>query len=184
MTMIEYNKIKVVSFDVDGTLTDGVYQIDKHGDVVKSFYTRDFCGIHMLLEAGIKVVIITQSHDTIIEAQIKRIASHCELWEDSLFSSSVRFGCDLLITMGCDNKKEYMEDYLIYNDLTFENLAHMGDAENDLELLDVAYYTACPADAIKEIEDVSYRCDSNGGHGAVHEFCRHLLEMKNANTKA
>ena len=33
--------------------------------------------------------------------------------------------------------------------------------------------------AIKEIEDVDFRSDSNGGRGAVYEFCKWLLEKKN-----
>jgi 3-deoxy-D-manno-octulosonate 8-phosphate phosphatase (KDO 8-P phosphatase) len=176
MRMIDYKKIKVVSFDCDGVLTDGIYQVDKNGDVTKSFYTRDFCGIQMLLEEGIRVAIITQSHDIIIKKQIERICSHSKFWKKKYDNFH------LIIFTGINDKKKKMEEYLDALSLTFNNLAHMGDAENDLELLEVSYYTACPADAIKEIEDVSYRCDANGGRGAVHEFCKHLLEMKNANT--
>ncbi len=166
--------IAVVSIDVDGTLTDGLYQIDRDGNVVKSFYTRDFCGIQILLEDGIKVVIITQSHDTIIEKQVNRIASHSYIWKEATQGKYIYDDNQLVIKTGCDNKKEVLQEYLERHDLTFENLAHIGDAENDLELLEVAGYTACPADAIEDITDVDYRCENKGGRGAVYEFCRHL----------
>ena len=176
--MADYNKIKVVSIDIDGTLTDGLYQVNGNRNVVKSFYTRDFCGIQMLLEADIKVVILTQSHDIIINAQVNRIASHSQVWEDALRSNFVRLDNDLVVETACDNKKEFMNDYLIAHKLTLENLAHMGDAENDIELLKVVGIAVCPADAIEDIDDVDYRCEKNGGRGAVYEFCRHLLAMK------
>ncbi len=176
--MIDYEKIKVLSIDVDGTLTDGLYQIDKDGNVVKSFYTRDFCGIQMLLEAGIRVVIITQSHDTVIRAQVNRIASHSNIWRDALLAEEVYFDNRMIIKIASNNKKEFVENYLSHYNLTLENLAHIGDAENDMELLEVAGYTACPADAIEDITDVNYRCENKGGRGAVHEFCRHLLAKR------
>lgn len=167
--MADYNKIKVVSIDVDGTLTDGLYQVDKDGEVAKTFYTRDFCGIQMLLEADIKVVIITQSYDDIIYAQVNRIASHSDIWKNSLGNKNLK------IKIACNDKKKYMGIYMARFSLAFENLAHIGDAENDIELLKVVGIAACPADAIEDIDDVDYRCDRNGGRGAVHEFCRHLL---------
>ncbi len=58
-----YKEIGLVCFDIDGTLTDGVYQISDKRAVTKSFYTRDFYAIEQLLRAGLMVLIVTQSHD-------------------------------------------------------------------------------------------------------------------------
>lgn len=171
--MMNYKDIKVAAFDIDGTITDGIYQISDDGRIIKSFYTRDFYGIQQLLKNNITVIIITQSHDEIINRQIERICSHSDLWDNSVYKSS-----KLRIFTQVENKKERIEKYLKSFDLKWKNIAYMGDAENDIECLELAGIAACPKNAIKEIEDVDFMSDYNGGEGAVYEFCKWLLEKK------
>ena len=83
MEYLKYKNIKICCFDVDGVLTDGSYQVFETGEFSKTFYTRDFDAIAHLLKNGIKVVIITTSHDNVILRQIKRIrttSSMADLW--------------------------------------------------------------------------------------------------------
>ena len=176
--MIDYKNIKVAIFDVDGVLTNGIYQISEDGRITKSFYTRDFYGIEQLLKKGIIVIIITQSHDNVIQEQIKRICSHSDLWNNSVYKSS-----KLRIFTQVEDKKERIEEYLKSFNLKWENIAYMGDAENDIECLELAGIAAAPFDCIEEIEDVDFMSNSNGGEGAVYEFCKWLLEKKEKNKK-
>ena len=169
--MIDYKKIKVVCIDVDGCITNGIYQISDDGRITKSFYTRDFYGIQQLLKKGIIVIIITQSHDNVIQEQIERICSHSDLWDNSVYKSS-----KLRIFTQVENKKKRIEEYLKSFKLEWESIAYMGDSENDIECLELAGIAACPKDSIKEIEDVDFMSNSNGGEGAVYEFCKWLLE--------
>ena len=84
--MIRFNDIKICVFDLDGTLTDGTYQVFEDGGFSKTFYTRDFDAISQLLKNGIKVIIMTTSHDEVILQQIKRIRQHSSmavLWRRS-----------------------------------------------------------------------------------------------------
>lgn len=171
--MINYKNIKVAIFDLDGVFTNGIYQISDDGRITKSFYTRDFYGIEQLLKNDITVIIITQSHDEVINRQIERICSHSDLWDNSVYKSS-----KLRIFTQVENKKERIEKYLKSFNLKWENIAYIGDAENDLECLELVGVAACPKNAIKEIEDVDFRSKHNGGEGAVYEFCKWLLEKK------
>ena len=57
--------IKLLAIDIDGTLTDGGYYSPsifvsgfEHG-YFRKFNTRDFVGIKLLVDAGLKVVFIT-----------------------------------------------------------------------------------------------------------------------------
>ena len=170
--MNKFEKIKLVAFDVDGTLTDGKYLISDKGSVSKSFYTRDFYGIEELLRNGIGVVIITQSHDDVVQAQLQRIASHSEFWKAAITTGLLR------LFFACDNKKNKLEEHMAEAGLEWSEVAYMGDAENDLECLDCAGITAVPNDCISIIEDVNYNCSQLGGSGAVHEFVMYLLEKR------
>lgn len=197
-----YDKIKVVVMDVDGTLTDGVYQISSPVNitksvVIKSFYTRDFYAIEQLMRKGIRVLILTQSHDSVIKAQIQRICGHSAFWRDNETGSYGKFPEGsvvreklsslikekmLCVSSAIDDKKEFVEFYLESADLCWDNVAYIGDAENDLECIKKARLSGCPSDAIEEVkENALYPSNYNGGRGAVHDFCMHLLEKRKTN---
>ena len=55
------SKIKLVSLDTDGVLTDGGIYLDDAGNQQRKFNVKDGMGIRLLLEAGIEVTIITAS---------------------------------------------------------------------------------------------------------------------------
>lgn len=175
--MIRFSNIKVLVLDVDGTLTDGMYQISEEtGMVTKSFYTRDFYAIERLLRSGIVVFIVTQSHDKVIERQVGRISGHSDFWKECLNSGQLK------VLTAVDNKKEAIHaEILKRNDWGWFHVAYMGDAENDLSPMKKALFTGCPADAIEEVRDNSnYISDFPGGRGAVYDFC---MKIYNENDK-
>ena len=170
--MVNFKDIKVTIFDLDGCLTSGDYQISDKGVITKTFFTRDFYGIEQLLRNGIDVIILTQSHDECITKQVERICSHSSLWKHWYKIHQLQVYAQV------DNKKEFIEKYSKQRNLEWKNIAYMGDAENDIECLELAGIAACPKDAIEEIEDVDFMSDYNGGEGAVYEFCKWLLKKK------
>ncbi len=172
--------IKICFVDIDGCLTDGVYQISEDGDgeVTKSFYTRDFYGIEQLMKDDVKVVIISQSHDEVINTQIRRIRRHSEFWDDCYMG-----GVLLRVRTEIDNKKECVERFFVEG-LNWDNIAYIGDAENDLECIELAGFSGCPTDAVPYVRDKAmYPSDYYGGKGAVHDFCMHIIEKRNEEKK-
>ena len=168
---MDYGKIKVVCIDVDGVLTDGIYQIFGHSRIIKSFYTRDFYGIQQLLENGLQVNIISQSHDKVIQQQVDRICSHSEIWKKHFIA------CNINVFTGSNNKKETIEKYIMKSGIEWGNIAYIGDAENDLECMKLAKYTACPADAVEQvIWNSNYVSAYKGGKGVVYDVCMYLLK--------
>ena len=168
-----YSSIKIFITDCDGTLTDGIYQISENGGITKSFYTRDFYAIEQIMRNGIKVVIMTQSHDDIIYEQVKRILSHSDFWNNCFIEGS------LIIKTAIDNKKAEIERIFEKGVLGWDNIAYIGDAENDLYCIQNAGFSGCPTDAVPHVRDEAmYPSDYRGGHGAVHDFCMHLLKKR------
>ena len=50
-------------------------------------------------------------------------------------------------------------------------IAYIGDDLNDLECIEFAGCSACPADAVVEIKSkVNYVCQNKGGEGALREM--------------
>ena len=158
------SNIKVLVVDVDGTLTDGIYTVSEDGYVSKSFHTKDFAAMSKIQAAGIDVIILTQARDTCIAAQYKRLPQ----------ASKTR----MLVTSSVDDKKAWLDHYLEYNKLSWDDVAYIGDSSNDIECLEASRIRACPIDSencVKLVEDIM-ELETCGGKGAVYELCEFLLD--------
>ena len=66
-------KIRLVITDVDGVLTDGGIFYSKNGEFLKKFNTRDSMGMELLLNCGIKTVMLTRENSEIVKKRAKKI---------------------------------------------------------------------------------------------------------------
>lgn len=150
--------IKLAAFDVDGVLTDGSITYDDNGIEYKTFNAKDGHGIVMLNKAGIITAIITARNSGTVERRAQ----------------------DLKITelhQGVKNKIEKLEELLAKYNLSYDEVAYIGDDIPDICILDKVKFSACPADAVDEVKKtVSWISSKNGGRGAVREFCDYILE--------
>jgi len=165
-------KIKIVIIDVDGVLTNGEYIVSDTGSISKSFYTRDFYAIEQLLKEKIHVIILTQSNDKVIDKRIEEIAKNSKYWKNCLKYRS------LVLFTNVDNKFEKLKNYLTSEtSCSLENVAYIGDSENDLECIKNCGVIGCPNDAIKSIKELEgiYVSDFSGGKGAVYDFIMNFL---------
>jgi len=72
-----------------------------------------------------------------------------------------------------------MENILKDLHLKLKNVAYMGDDWNDLPLLQVVEFSACPSNAIEPIKQiVNFVSTRRGGDGAVRELIEHILTQK------
>ena len=162
---MNFKNIKLVCLDLDGCLTDGLYHVLDNGVTMKSFYTRDFYAIHQLKHHGINVLILTQSFGKCIQAKLDNLI---DTWKDHI---------ELAVRV--DNKLEFLHEYITKKSLTWENVAYMGDAENDIDCMKTVGITACPSDAIELVKNEShFISDHPGGRGAVYNFIMHLLKNR------
>jgi 3-deoxy-D-manno-octulosonate 8-phosphate phosphatase (KDO 8-P phosphatase) len=148
----DLSKIKMLVMDVDGTLTDGKIYVGENGEVFKAFNVKDGYRLINLDKFKIIPVIITGKKSKILS----RRAVELKITE---------------VFQGIDDKLEVLDEVINRYQISYENVAYIGDDLNDLECMKVCYLTACPVDAIEEvIEVVDYICSVNGGNGAVREF--------------
>jgi len=62
--------------------------------------------------------------------------------------------------------------------ISLENVAYIGDDLGDLECIQHAGVSFCPADAVSEIlKQTDYICKFEGGAGAVREVCELVLAI-------
>lgn len=158
--MKDYSGIKLVILDVDGTLTDGSILYDAQGGEIKRFNAKDGLGIKMAIEAGLQLAILTGRQNPMVQRRVKELKIH-HLRENVQVKYPVMM--QLIEELG----------------LSADEVGYIGDDLNDLQCMQAVGFSACPADAAQEIQDVcDYVARANGGHGAVREVLERLLRAQ------
>ncbi len=151
------NLPKLVLTDIDGVWTDGGMYYDQTGNEWKKFNTADSAGVLFCHHAGIPVGIIT-GEDTVI---VRRRAEKLKV--DYVYQ-------------GVKDKWALAVEITERLGISLKEVAYIGDDINDLGLLQVVGFSACPDNAPDYIKkEVGYITRKKGGEGAFREFVEHLL---------
>jgi 3-deoxy-D-manno-octulosonate 8-phosphate phosphatase (KDO 8-P phosphatase) len=155
------NEIKFLVLDVDGTLTDGGIYITESGDEMKKFNTKDGMGIKRLLKSGIEVGFISASIS-------KKIVYH------RAAMLGVRY-----CYAGDNDKLEVLNQWLDELDFSFSQVAYIGDDVNDAKIMQEVGLSACPADALGEVQQIAnIVLEKKGGQGCVREFIDRIFSTR------
>jgi 3-deoxy-D-manno-octulosonate 8-phosphate phosphatase (KDO 8-P phosphatase) len=154
--------IELIVLDVDGTLTDGKIIYTSNGDELKNFDVKDGLAVATWTKMlNKKVAIITGRTSELVKKRAN----------------------DLSIThlyQGIHNKDEVLENILKEENLTWDNVASIGDDLNDLKMLKKSGLSFCVGDAVEDIKPfVDVVCTKKGGYGAVREMVEYILEKNN-----
>ena len=150
-------KIRLVITDVDGVLTDGGIFYSKNGEFLKKFNTRDSMGMELLLNCGIKTVMLTRENSEIVKKRAKKIKIA------KLYS-------------GVADKKSILPKILKNYNVRIDEIAYIGDDINDLEIMRSIGFAATPNDGNTEVKKISnYICKMKGGEGAFREIADLIL---------
>ena len=150
--------IKFLVLDVDGTLTDGKIYVDDKDNSFKAFNVKDGFALVNWLKLGGEVAILTGKKSNIVERRAKELG--------------IKY-----IIQGSKNKKQDLKNLLKELNITFENVAYMGDDLNDLGVMKSVGFSACPKYSVQEVLEITnFISSKNGGDGAVREFLEHIMK--------
>ncbi len=156
-----FSRIKLLSCDVDGVLTDGGLYYAVDGTRSARFHVLDGMGLKQVQGAGVKLAFISQSTTGYIQTRAEDL------------------GVDFCFT-GIESKEITMAKILDETGISWDDVCHIADDVNDLSLLArVGLKVTVPAGmpAVKEVCD--YITQAPGGNGAVRELCEAILASKN-----
>lgn len=150
--------IKLLVLDVDGTLTDGGITYTNSGDELKTFDVSDGLAIATWTKKlGKKAAIITGRTSLIVEKRAN------DLKIEHLYQ-------------GVHNKDEILENILKEENISWNEVAAIGDDLNDYKMLKKAGLSFTPSNGSKYIKDiVNIQCSSKGGSGAVREMIEYII---------
>ena len=158
---MDLSKIKLLALDVDGVLTDGSLTFAEDGTEYKTFNAKDGQGIVCLNNAGFITAIITARQNGTVEHRAKNL-------KITELHQGVKF------------KLPVLEEILNKYNLSFENVAYMGDDLPDICIMEKVGLPCCPNDAVEEVQKVcKFKSKYDGGRGAVRELCNLILKANN-----
>jgi 3-deoxy-D-manno-octulosonate 8-phosphate phosphatase (KDO 8-P phosphatase) len=152
--------VRLLLFDVDGVLTDGVIVMHADGTESKGFHIRDGAAIVWAQRAGLTVGLLSARTSGATTQRAAQLAIR-------------------LVVQGVPSKLSAYERIVRDAGLADEAVAYMGDDILDLPVLGRAGLSAAPADAAPEVRDrVHWVSASGGGRGAVREFIELVLRAQ------
>ncbi|MEF9978358.1 MAG: HAD hydrolase family protein [Thermomonas sp.] len=153
-------KIRLIGFDVDGTLTDGRLLYGTDGHEAKSFHVLDGLGFTLLRHAGIELALVTARISEVVERrgrelQVKHIHTH----ERSKLACMQRIAAGMGIGM--------------------DQVAFVGDDLPDLATMRSVGLAIAPANAHHWVLPAAHWVTPRrGGEGAGRDACDLLLHAQ------
>jgi len=153
--------IRLLLFDVDGVLTDGVVLMHADGSEAKGFHIRDGAAMVWAQRAGLTVGWLSARTSGATTHRAAQLAIR-------------------LVVQGATSKLAAYERILRDTGLSDNAVAYMGDDLLDLPVLVRVGLSAAPSDAAAEVLSRAHWVSSRaGGRGAVREFIEMVLRAQN-----
>ncbi len=153
-------RIRLLLFDVDGVLTNGVVYMHADGSESKGFHIRDGAAIVWAQRVGLTVGWLSARPSAATTQRAAQLAIR-------------------VVVQGMTSKLEAFQRIVRDAGLSEESIAYMGDDLIDLPVLARAGLSAAPADAAPDVRDrVAWVATAPGGRGAVREFIEMILRAQ------
>ena len=152
--------IELLLLDVDGVLTDGAIIYSDDGSQTKIFNVKDGLGLKLLMEAGIKVGIVTGRKSMALDHRCRDLG--------------IRY-----VFEGIQDKAKILETIAEQTGVAPEHTAYIGDDLPDLSLMRRVKLSITVADGHNTVlENADWTTSAAGGCGAVREVCEVLLKAQ------
>lgn len=153
-------KITTFIFDYDGVMGDGKVWFLSENQQLRNSNVKDGYAVHEALKRGYRIAVISGGKGDCIRERLNYIGVQ------DVF---------LQVRYKLDKFNEYIQEH----QLNPEEVLYMGDDIPDYEVLQAAGVSACPADAVKEIQEVSqYISHLKGGDGCVRDVIEQVMRAR------
>lgn len=147
------SRVKLLSCDIDGVMTDGSIYYDKDGQCMYKFHVLDGVGLKNAQKSGIRTCFISATLSDIISKRASVL------------------GVDYCL-LGCLDKLSALLRLTTEMDIPLSDVCHIADDVNDLDLLQHVGFPVTVPNAHRDILSAcKFVTTRNGGSGAVRDLC-------------
>jgi 3-deoxy-D-manno-octulosonate 8-phosphate phosphatase (KDO 8-P phosphatase) len=153
-------RIRLLLFDVDGVLTDGVIVMHADGSESKGFHIKDGAAIVWAQRAGVPVGLLSARASGATTHRAAQLAIR-------------------IVQQGATSKLSAFEQIVKSSGFAEDTVSYIGDDLLDLPVLDRVGLAAAPADAAQEVRRaVHWVSTARGGRGAARELIELVLRAQ------
>ena len=146
-------------FDVDGVLTDGSVTLLPDGSQIRKMSTRDGYALQLAIKKGYNIIIISGGKNEQVRTRLSGLGIK-------------------MIYLGIHDKVDKLEDILLENNISRDNIVYMGDDMPDYDIMKEVGLATCPKDACSDIREISdYISPFNGGEGCVRDIIEQTMKV-------
>ena len=155
--LVRARRVRLLTCDVDGVLTDGRIYVDDDGRETKAYSALDGVGINLLQRAGITVAWITGSSAPAVSHRARRLnVEH--------------------VVLDAAEKRAPWEALRNQLGVAAADCAHIGDDLPDLAIFHACGFAVTVPHAPPAVREHAHHVTSrNGGEGAVRELADLIL---------
>jgi YrbI family 3-deoxy-D-manno-octulosonate 8-phosphate phosphatase len=156
-------KIRLIAFDFDGVFTDNmVYTFEDGREAVRCF-RGDGIGLKKLRQKNVQAIIASSETNPVVSARAAKLGVRC--------------------LQGMSDKRSAIERIVLEQNLTWVQVAFVGNDVNDVDCLRAAGAPMVVQDAHAEVIPLAiYQTKAAGGHGAVREICDLIVDALGRDT--
>ena len=149
---LDFSKIEFIVFDFDGVFTDNRVIVNEEGIESVICSRSEGAGLDKLRKIGIDLMILSSEVNKVVQHRAKKLDIYC--------------------VNACRDKLPKLKEEAKKRDVSFQNIAYVGNDINDLECLKAVGFPIVVADAHDDVIPIAkYQTRRNGGDGAVREIC-------------
>ena len=160
--MTDFSKIKALTFDVDGVMTDGGLLCFDDGNFLRVFDAKDSFGLRMAEMAGIKLAVITGGTSPSITQRFRK----CGVAPDDIYLHS----------------RDKIQDFRAFcakYGFSPEEVAFVGDDIPDVPVITAAGLVVAPSDAdIEAREAAAYVSPFPCVKGCIRDLAEQVLKAQ------
>ncbi len=154
-------KVRLVVFDVDGTLTDGCMYYSSNGDDQIAFHARDGYALRTLQRAGLHLAVISGRNSQAVRQRMQDLGI-------------------VHVHLGIQQKIPVLQALLEELELLPHQLCYVGDDWIDIPPIELAGLGVAVADAVPAVLAAADLCTTaRGGSGAAREVIELILSAQN-----
>ncbi|SDD68616.1 KdsC family phosphatase [Niabella drilacis] len=152
-----FQKIRTFIFDVDGVLTNGDLLVLESGEMARVMNVKDGYALQLALKLDYEIIVVSGSAPSAVQQRLNRLGIR-------------------EVYFAVKDKKAFIGQLMEQKQLRAEAVLFMGDDLPDLPVFDIVGLSACPADAVGEVQQrVRFISGSGGGRGCVREVIEKVL---------
>jgi 3-deoxy-D-manno-octulosonate 8-phosphate phosphatase (KDO 8-P phosphatase) len=145
-------RVRFFVFDFDGVFTDNAVYVTQDGKESVRCSRSDGFGLRKLERLGIDILILSTEENPVAAVRSQKLKVPC--------------------IQGCSDKLSALRHLVGQKNLSFDNVAFMGNDINDLACLRAVGLPIVVADAHPDVLGAAlWRTKHRGGEGAVREVC-------------